>query len=268
MAYQEYDGIPRRNRAKSYVFPSRERRVLWISLAVAAVLVIGLIAVMLVLSEVGVSVAPILGAAGVAAVTPPIANDPARPAAYLKFTCAVHSPGRARACCSAASGSAWWTISACRPRRRSGPGRPTSATRTTARRPAPRGRRRWARTVADHQRDAVGGMPLLERAQLVGGVDRLRQPQRLHLRHLARLKQNCRRTIFADIGICGTRPGDHAKMPPGQHLGHGLWLHRPQHRAVERARQGTGAGAHEGHGPEHPVAGHERDDHHRSYRWV
>ena len=44
MAYQEYDGIPRNKRAKSYVFPSRERRALWISLAVAAVIAIGMIA--------------------------------------------------------------------------------------------------------------------------------------------------------------------------------------------------------------------------------
>ena len=44
MAYQEYDGIPRKKRAKTYVFPSRERRVLWISLAVAAVVAVGMIA--------------------------------------------------------------------------------------------------------------------------------------------------------------------------------------------------------------------------------
>jgi hypothetical protein len=43
MAYQEYDGLPRSKRAKGYVFPSRERRVLWFSLAVAAVLALGMI---------------------------------------------------------------------------------------------------------------------------------------------------------------------------------------------------------------------------------
>jgi hypothetical protein len=44
MPYQEYDGTPRRDRAKSYVFPSRERRVLLASVAVALLVAVGLTA--------------------------------------------------------------------------------------------------------------------------------------------------------------------------------------------------------------------------------
>jgi hypothetical protein len=42
MARQEFEGTARPNRAKSYVYPSRKRMTLWVSLIVAAVLAIGL----------------------------------------------------------------------------------------------------------------------------------------------------------------------------------------------------------------------------------
>jgi hypothetical protein len=42
MAHQEYDGTPRANRAKSYIFPPRTHTAVWVSLALAAVLAVGL----------------------------------------------------------------------------------------------------------------------------------------------------------------------------------------------------------------------------------
>jgi hypothetical protein len=42
MARQEFEGTPRPNRAKTYVYPSRKRMTLWVSLIVAAVLAVGL----------------------------------------------------------------------------------------------------------------------------------------------------------------------------------------------------------------------------------
>jgi hypothetical protein len=44
MPHQEYDGTPRANRAKSYVYPSRRRTVLWGSIVAALVIVVGSIA--------------------------------------------------------------------------------------------------------------------------------------------------------------------------------------------------------------------------------